>query len=194
MYNYHCLNAISNVGLKEFYCDSNGNKVDNPKYLKKSQKKLARLQRQLSKKQANSNNREKARIKVARLHTKIANQRNDFLHKESTKLVRENQIIGIEDLNVKGMIKNNKLAKSISDASWSKFYSMLEYKAKKYKSRIIRVGRFFASSQTCNYCKEKFPFTKDLGVRFWTCPKCNSENDRDINAAKNILDEALKLL
>lgn len=191
--NHGCMVGID-VGLKEFYSDSNGNKVDNPKYLRKSQKKLARLQRQLSKKQANSNNREKVRIKVARLHTKIANQRNDFLHKESTKLVRENQIIGIEDLNVKGMVKNHKLAKSISDVSWSKFYSMLAYKAKKYKSRIIRVGRLFASSQTCNYCKEKFPFTKDLGVRFWICPKCNSENDRDINAAKNILDEALKLI
>ena len=105
------------VGLKEFYSDSNGNKVDNPKYLRKSQKKLTRLQRQLSKKQKDSNNREKARIQVARLHEKIANQRNDFLHKESTKLVRENQIIGIEDLNVKGMVKNHKLAKSISDVS-----------------------------------------------------------------------------
>jgi len=191
--NYGCIVGID-VGLKKFYTDSNGNTVNNPKYLNKSQKKLARLQKQLAKKQQASANREKARIKVARLHEKIVNQRNDFLHKESTKLVRENQIIGIEDLNVRGLTKNHKLARSINDVSWNKFYSMLNYKARIYNSQVVKVGRFFASSQTCNCCKNKFPITKDLGVRFWTCPMCGSENDRDINAAKNILDEALRLI
>lgn len=191
--NYGCMVGID-VGLKDFYTDSNGNKVGNPNYLRKTAKKLARLQRQLSRKQADSANREKARIQVARYHEKVANQRKDFLHKESTKLVRENQIIAIEDLNVKGMTKNHKLARAINDVSWSTFFSMLEYKAKNYNSKVIKIGRFYASSQTCNCCKSKFSITKDLSVRFWTCFNCGSENDRDLNAAKNILDEALKLI
>lgn len=173
--NYGCAIGID-VGLKEFYTDSDGNKVNNPKCLKKSKKKLARLQRSLSKKQKGSANREKARIKVARLHEKVTNQRNDFLHKESTKLVRENQIIALEDLNVKGMVKNHKLAGAISDVSWSKFFSMLEYKSSIYENDIIKVDRFFASSQTCNCCKNKFPLTKDLKVRYWVCPSCGNEN------------------
>ena len=123
----------------------------------------------------------------------ILNQRTDFLHKESTKLVRENQIICLEDLNVKGMVCNHKLAKSISDVSWSKFFKMLEYKAHFYGTEIIKVPRFYASSQTCSCCGSKHSITKDLGIRKWVCPTCNTTLDRDINAAINILNKGLEI-
>lgn len=138
-------------------------------------------------------NIQKQRIKVARLQEHIANQRTDFLQKESTKLVKENQIIGIEDLSVKNMIRNPKLSKSISDVSWSKFVNMLEYKAKIYDTEIIKVPRFYASSQICSCCGKQNPIVKNLNVREWTCPSCNAVHDRDYNAATNILRKALEI-
>lgn len=181
------------VGIKEFYSDSNGNVVNNPKYLEKSMRKLVREQRKLSRKQKGSNNRNKQRIKVALVHEKITNQRDDFLHKQSTKLVRENQTICIEDLNVKGMIRNHKLAKSIASVSWSKFFSMLEYKATWYGNDVIKVPTLYPSSQTCSCCGYQNPLVKNLAVRKWECPICHSKHDRDTNASKNILYKGLSV-
>lgn len=190
--NAGCMIGID-VGVKDFYVGSNGYKCANNKYLAKSTQKLIKEQRKLSHMVKGSANWNKQRIKVARIHEHITNQRNDFLHKESTKLVKENQIICLEDLNVKGMVRNHKLAKSISDVSWSRFFDMLEYKAHFYGTEIIKVPRFYASSQTCSCCGKQFPITKDLGVRKWTCPNCNTLLDRDTNAAINILNKGLEL-
>ena len=182
------------VGIKEFYTDSNGNTVNNPKHLEKSTKKLIREQRRLSRKIKGSNNRDKQRIKVAKVHEKITNQRNDFLHKLSTMLVRENQTICIEDLSVKNMVRNHKLARSISSASWSKFFEMLEYKSEWYGSTVVRIPTNYPSSQTCGYCGYKNSLVKNLSVRKWECPNCGKHHDRDINAARNILNKGLQLV
>ena len=188
-------NAIGlDLGIKDLIVDSNGNRYKNHKYLTKSQTKLAREQRKLSHMVKGSNNRNKQRIKVARIHRHINNQRNDYLHKLSKKIIDENQIICIEDLKVKNMEQNHKLARSISDASWSRFVSMLIYKANWYGNVIVKVPSNYPSSQLCSCCHYKNPKTKDLKVRKWTCPECGSVHDRDCNAAKNILSKGIEIL
>ena len=181
------------VGIKAFYSDSNGNTVSNPRYLERAMRKLIREQRRLSRKQKDSNNRGKQRLRVARVHEKIANQRNDFLQKQSTMLVRENQTICVEDLNVKGMIRNHKLAKSIASVSWAKFFEMLEYKASWYGNELHRVPTMYPSSQTCSSCGYRNPRIKNLSIRIWECPKCHAVHDRDTNAGINILKKALQM-
>ena len=181
------------LGLKSLVVTSDGNECQPHKYLRKSEAKLARLQRQLSRKPKDSRNREKARLKVARLHEHIANQRMDALHKLTTDLVKSCDVICAEDLSVKNMLRNHCLAKSISDASWGELLRQLDYKCRWYGKEFIQINRFFASSQTCNVCGYKDPAVKDLSVREWTCPQCGAHHDRDANAAVNILAEGLKM-
>ena len=188
-------NAIGlDLGIKDLIVDSNGNRYKNHKYLTKSQTKLAREQRKLSHMVKGSNNRNKQRIKVARIHRHINNQRNDYLHKLSKKIIDENQIICIEDLKVKNMEQNHKLARSISDASWSRFVSMLIYKANWYGNVIVKVPSNYPSSQLCSCCHYQNSKIKDLKVRKWTCPECGTVHDRDCNAAKNILSKGIEIL
>lgn len=181
------------MGIKAFAITSDGVKYPNHKYLAQSQKKLAKLQRQLSRKTKGSNRREKARLQVARLHEHIANQRQDMLHKLSAQIIRENDVICIEDLAPKNIVLNHKLAKSISDVSWGEFRRQLGYKAKWYGRQLVIIDRFYPSSQLCSACGTQWTGTKDLSVREWTCPECSAVHDRDYNAAKNILNEGIRL-
>ena len=192
------------LGLTDFIVLSDGSKVANPKFLSKLQHKLAREQKILAKRRAvakadqrklsDSRNYQKQKVKVAKVYEKITNIRKDFLHKLSFNLIKNHDVIAIEDLNVKGMVKNRKLSKAISDSSWSTFTTMLNYKAEWYGKALIKVDRWYPSSKTCSGCghlltKAELP----LQVRSWNCPSCLQSNDRDINASINILNEGLKL-
>ena len=178
------------LGLTHFAILSDGEKIPAPNAFRKHEKKLAKLQRRLARKKKGSKNRTKARLKVAKLHAKIADIRKDFIHKLSTRLIHENQVIAVETLAVSNMKKNRKLAKSIGDAGWAEFVRQLEYKARWYGREVVKIDRWHPSSKRCSDCGhtvEKMP----LKVRHWTCPDCGANHDRDINAARNILAAGL---
>ena len=181
------------VGLTDLAVTSDGSKFANPKHVLKAQKNLAKKQQHLSRKAKGSNTRNKARLLVAKAHERVANARQDYLHKLSTRLVNENQVIAVEDLHVKGMMKNHNLARAIGDAGWGAFTSMLKYKTARQGKGYIEVNRFFASSKTCSCCmhaQAKMP----LEIRMWTCDQCGAKHDRDINAALNIRNEAQRMI
>ena len=180
------------LGIKDFVITSDGYKYKNNRYTKTYAKKLKENQKKLSRKIKGSNRYNKQKLKVATIHKKITNSRMDNLHKISTELIKKYDTIFLEDLNIKGMVKNHKLAKHISDASWGKFITMLEYKALWNDKQIINIDRFFPSSKTCNCCGYINKNLK-LDIREWTCPSCKSKLDRDLNASKNILKEGLKI-
>ena len=182
------------LGLTHFCITSDGSKFDNPRHLKRHERNLKRKQQKLSRKQKGSNSRNKARRLVARAHEQISNARQDFLHKLSRKLVNENQVIICEDLNIKGLVRNHKLAKAISDCGWGIFLNFLEYKCQKEGKVFLQIDRFFPSSKTCNHCLNVVD-SLPLDIRTWDCPTCGTKSiDRDINAAINCRDEGLRIL
>jgi putative transposase len=174
------------LGLKSMVILSTGETVGNPKFFVKDERKLARAQRRHARKKKGSKNREKARVKVARIHARIADRRRDFAHKLSTRIIRENQYVCAESLAIKNMVKNHTLAKSISDVGWGEFLCQLEYKAKWYGRTFIKINRWYPSSKQCFDCKYVLD-DLDLGDRYWLCPACGVHHDRDVNAARNIL-------
>ena len=182
------------LGLKNSVITSDGKIYKNHRYTKKYERQLSKAQKHLSRKQKDSRSFENQRRKVVKIHKKISNSRNDVLHKVSTELVRNYDIICCENLNVKGMIKNHKLAKHIADASWGTFVNYLEYKCEREEKTLVKINRFFPSSQTCSECGYINQSIKDLSIQEWTCPKCGKHHNRDLNAAINILREGLTTL
>ena len=181
------------LGLKDFAIFDSGEVIENPKYFRKTEYKIQKTQRQLSKCKKSSKNYKKVQLKLAKLYEYIKNQRKDFQHKVSSRIVNENQVIISEDLNIRGMLKNYKLAKSIQDASFGTFCNMITYKALEQHRQYVKIGTFYPSSKLCHCCDFKYKGLK-LEERFWTCPKCGTYLDRDENAAINILKEGLKIL
>lgn len=180
--------------MKELYKDSNGNEPCYPRYYRQAEKRLKREQRKLSLMEKDSSNRNKQRIKVAKLHEKVANQRKDFLHKLSRQIANAYDCICIEDLNMKAMSRSLHFGKSVSDNGWGMFTAFLKYKLEEQGKRLVKIDKFFASSQLCNVCGYKNTKTKDLSVRAWDCPNCGTHHDRDINAAINIRNEGMRLV
>src|SRR5256885_8991937 len=178
------------LGLKSMLIESSGQTHGNPKFFAQDEKKLAKAQRRLAKKKKGSKNRAKARLKVARLHKKIADRRRDYQHKLSTKIVRENQVVCIESLHVKNMVKNHSLAKAISDVGWSEFVRQLEYKAEWYDRTLVKIDKYYPSSKRCHHCGHILDLLS-LDIRHWECPECQMSHDRDINAARNVLAAGL---
>ena len=182
------------LGLKDFAVLSDGSGHTNPRFFRSLEAKLAKEQRILSRRVKFSSNWYKQKLKVARVHEKIANTRADYLHKLSTDIVKNHDIIGMEDLQVSDMLKNKRLSKAISEVSWSHFKELIEYKAVWYGKKVITVSSTFASSQLCSACNYQNKAVKNLSVRTWTCPSCNAVHDRDINASINLRNEAIRLL
>ena len=181
------------LGLTHFAITSEGEKIDNPRFTLEHQRNLKVKQQRLSRKKKDSKNRSKAKLKVAKVHHKITNSRVDFLHKLSRKIVNDNQVICVENLNIKGMVKNRKLSKAISSVGWGMFCTMLSYKAKELGKIYQEVDRFFPSSKTCNNCGYKVK-SLPLNIRSWKCKSCGTNHDRDINAAITLRNEGLRIL
>jgi putative transposase len=186
-------NAVGiDVGITCFVATSDGEVIGNPRVLQRKQRNLARYQRRMARKQKGSNNRARAARKVAVAHGKVRRARSNFLHNTSTRLVRDNDIVVIESLNVAGMVRNRRLARAISDCGWSSFHQMLAYKTAKWGKKLVVINRFFASSKACSLCGHQLA-RLDLSTRTWRCPSCGTRHDRDLNAAKNILAEGLSV-
>ncbi len=181
------------VGIESLMSLSDGSKVENPRAAKRLERKLAREQRRLSRKRRGSGNRERQRVRVARVQERIANARKDATHKATTRLAGENQAVCLEDLNVRGMLRNHHLARAVSDASFAEISRQLEYKCAMRAGAVVRVGRFYPSSKTCSCCGHIVD-SLPLSVRRWECPECGAAHDRDVNAARNILAEGLRIL
>jgi putative transposase len=181
------------LGIKSLLVDSNGTEIKNERFLRKHLKKLKYLQRQHSRKKKGSNSRERSRKILAKEYQTVSDQRNNYLHQVSSKLIGDNQVIVLEDLAVKNMIKNHCLAQAISDVSWGRLVSFLKYKAQWHNRQIVQIDRFYPSSKTCSSCGHLLS-KLDLSIREWDCPECGEHHDRDINAAKNILRQGLNIL